>query len=88
MLENFDHLAQRPKVEEFVHKKAAEWVFKLFTDEMKEVEEIFDMCSKKPPPMPVSHPHFGGLAIWALSLMNRIERSKAAIDTLFFIPEH
>lgn len=39
MLENFDSLAKRPMVKEYVHKKAAEWVYKLFMDEIKEVEE-------------------------------------------------
>ena len=34
MLENFDTLAKRPLVKDFVHKKAAEMVFKLFKDEI------------------------------------------------------
>ena len=65
MLENFDSLAKRPMVKDYVHKKVAEWVYKLFMDEIKEVEEIFEQQSKKMPPMPISHPKFGGLAIWA-----------------------
>ena len=65
MLENFDSLAKRPMIKDYVHKKAAEWVYKLFLDEIKEVEEMFEGYSKRPPPMPVSHPKHGGLAIWA-----------------------
>ena len=65
MLENFDSLAKRPMVRDYVHKKAAEWVYKLFIDEVKEVEDMFDSQTKKQPPMPVSHPKHGGLAIWA-----------------------
>jgi len=91
MLENFDSLAKRPLVRDYVHKKAAEMVYKLFKDEIKEVEETFDghdKAGKGPPPMPFSHPQFGGLAIWARSLIVRIDRAKAAIEGLYFIPEH
>jgi len=88
MLENFNSLAKRPMVKDYVNKKAAEWVYKLFMDEIKEVEELFENSSKKKPPMPVSHPKYGGLAIWAQSLITRIDRAKNAITGLYFIPEH
>lgn len=65
MLENFDSLAKRPMVKDYVHKKAAEWVYKLFMDEVKEVEDMFESIAKKPAPMPISHPKHGGQAIWA-----------------------
>ena len=42
MIENFDSLAKRPLVKEYVHKKAAEMVYKLFKDEIKEVEDTFE----------------------------------------------
>ena len=42
MLENFNSLAKRPMVKDYVQKKAAEWVYKLFMDEIKEVEELFE----------------------------------------------
>jgi len=66
-------------------------VYKLFKEEIKEVEETFDghdKAGKGPPPMPFSHPQYGGLAIWARSLIVRIDNAKAAIDSLYFIPEH
>jgi dynein heavy chain len=91
MLENFDSLAKRPLVKDFVHKRAAEMVYKLFKEEIKEVEEIFDghdKAGKGTPPMPFSHPHYGGLAIWARCLITRIDKSKNAIEGLYFIPEH
>lgn len=88
MLENFNSLAKRPMVKDYVQKKAAEWVYKLFSDEIKEVEELFENPSKKKPPMPVTHPKYGGLAIWAQSLIVRIDRAKNAISGLYFIPEH
>jgi dynein heavy chain len=88
MLENFNSLAKRPMVKDYVQKKAAEWVYKLFMDEIKEVEELFENPSKKKPPMPVSHPKYGGLAIWAQSLITRIDKGKNAIQGLYFIPEH
>lgn len=65
MLENFDSLAKRPLVKDYVHKKAAEQVWRMFTDEIKEIEETFDQRTKRQPPMPFSHPKHGGLAIWA-----------------------
>lgn len=37
MLENFDTLAKRPLVIDYVQKKAAEMVYKLFRDEINEV---------------------------------------------------
>jgi len=76
MLENFDSLAKRPLVKDFVHKKAADMVYKLFKDEIKEVEETFESAPKNPPPMPFSHPKYGGLAIWAYSLILRIDKSR------------
>ena len=91
MLENFDSLAKRPLVRDYVHRKAAEMVYKLFKDEIKEVEETFDghdKAGKGPPPMPFSHPQYGGLAIWARSLIVRIDTAKSAIEGLYFIPEH
>jgi hypothetical protein len=42
MLENFESLAKRPLVKEFVEKRATEMVYKLFREEIKEVEDIFD----------------------------------------------
>jgi len=56
MLENFYQLARRPAVMEYVQKKAAEQVYKLFMEEIKEIEETFESEKKKNPPMPVSHP--------------------------------
>jgi dynein heavy chain len=88
MLENFHQLAKRQLVKEYIETKAAEFVYKLFMDEMKEVEEMYENYTKISPPMPPSLPKYSGLAIWALSLLSRIESAKKAIDSLFFIPEH
>jgi len=88
MLENFDSLAKRPLVKDFVHKKAADMVYKLFKDEIKEVEETYEANPRRPPPMPFSHPKHAGLAIWAQSLLVRLKKSMSAIECLYFIPEH
>jgi hypothetical protein len=37
--------------------------------------------------MPISHPHYGGLAIWIHSLICRIDRAKYAIDGMYFVPQ-
>jgi dynein heavy chain len=88
MLENFDSLAKRPLVIDYVHKKAADMVYKLFLTEIREVEETFESKDKRPPPMPFSHPKWAGLAIWAYSLIVRIDKAKAALENLYFIPEN
>lgn len=55
---------------------------------MKEVETQFDIGgSKKRPPMPVSHPYYGGLSIWAYSLITRIDKAHNMIQELYFVPE-
>lgn len=86
MLENFYMLARRPTVLEYVQKKAAECVYKLFIEEIKQIEEIYE--SKNKPPMPFSHPTHGGNAIWSYSLIVRANRAKNAIDGLYFIQDH
>jgi len=88
MLENFQQLAKRSSIEEYVHQKAAAQVYNLFMAEIKEVELQFDTgaSNKKRPPMPVSHPQYGGLAIWAYSLIKRLDYSKQVIDNLYFVP--
>lgn len=88
MLENFDSLAKRPLVIDYVHKKAADMVYKLFLTEIKEVEETFESNHKRPPPMPFSHPRWAGLAIWTYSLIVRIEKAYNALENLYFIPEN
>jgi len=76
MLENFHQLAKRQLVKEYINTKAAEYVYKLFGNEMKEVEEMYENYTKTYLPMPPSHPKYAGLAIWALSLMIRIDTAK------------
>lgn len=87
MLENFQQLAKRSSIQEYVYQKAATQVYNLFLNEMKEVETQFDVGgSKKRPPMPVSHPFYGGLSIWAYSLITRIDKAYNMIQELYFVP--
>jgi hypothetical protein len=83
-------MARRPSIQDHVKKKAADLVYKLFLDEMKEVEDLFDKQLKPPfaPPMPYSHPSYAGIAIWMYSLIKRIDKAKFSIDGLYFIPDH
>lgn len=88
MLENFQQLAKRSSITEYVHQKAAQSVYNLFMLEIKEVENQFDHgISKRRPPMQVSQPHYGGLAIWAYSLICRLDKAKQVIENLYFIPK-
>ena len=88
MLENFDSLAKRPLVIDYVHKKASDMVYKMFLAEIKEIEETFEANPKRPPPMPFSHPKYAGLAIWTYSLIVRLDKAKTAVERLYFIPEN
>ena len=88
MLENFDSLAKRPLVIDYVHKKASDMVFKMFLAEIKEIEDTFEANPKRPPPMPFSHPKYAGLAIWTYSLIVRLDKAKTAVERLYFIPEN
>jgi len=56
--------------------------------EMKEVEDLFENSYKKRPVMPISHPYYGGMAIWIHSLICRIDRAKYAIEGMYFVPNH
>jgi len=88
MLENFFQLAKRPSIIDYVQKKAADQVYKMFMEEIKEVEDMFEGRTKKRPPMPISNPHYGGLAIWANSLIVRIDKARDAIEGMYFVPNH
>jgi dynein heavy chain, axonemal len=71
MLENFQQLAKRESIKDFVHTKAANTVYQKIIEEIREIEQQFDvgMSGKRRPPMSMSNPTFGGLAVWALSLI-------------------
>jgi hypothetical protein len=54
------------------------------------VEATFDLGAgkNKRPPMPVSHPHYGGLAIWAMGLIERLRRVEDLIkEKMYFVPK-
>jgi len=55
---------------------------------MKEVEDTFEAVYKKRPVMPISHPHYAGLAIFVLSLISRIDRAQFAIEGMYFVKNH
>jgi len=87
MLENFQQLSKRNSIQEYVYSKAATSVYNMLIAEIKDVETMFDHgISKNRPPMPVSHPKYGGLAIWAQSLICRIDMAHQAFENMYFIP--
>lgn len=47
MVENFDKLAKRQPIKDFVHKNATEWVYNLFLEELKQVEEIHEQSKQE-----------------------------------------
>jgi hypothetical protein len=78
MLENFDQLAKRPSIKDYVQGKAADMVYQMFERELKDVEVIEATRGKKNPPvpMPLSHPKYAGDALWTKALLMRIKTSK------------
>lgn len=38
--------------------------------------------------MPFSHPKWAGLAIWAYSLIVRIDKAKNSLENLYFVPKN
>lgn len=54
-------------------------VWQMFKDEIKEIEDTFEANTKRQPPMPFSHPKFGGLAIWGQNLMVRVDKAYEAM---------
>jgi hypothetical protein len=83
MLESFYLMAKRPTIKDYVQKKAATNVYQLFIEEIRQIEETYE--SKNQPPMPFSHPTYGGSAIWTYSLIVRAERARQTLDGLYFI---
>lgn len=55
-------------------------------EEIKQIEETSE--GKNAPPMPFSHPTYGGNAIWSYSLIVRANRASQAIQSMYFINEH
>jgi dynein heavy chain len=88
MLENFQQLAKRESIKDFVHTKAANTVYQKIIEEIREIEQQFDvgMSGKRRPPMSMSNPTFGGLAVWALSLIQRLEKAYALTENMYFVP--
>jgi hypothetical protein len=44
------------------------------------------MSGKRRPPMSVSNPTYGGLAVWALSLIQRLEKAYELTENMYFVP--
>jgi len=87
MLVNFNKLVKRPYVKDFAHKNSAEMVLKLLKDDIKEVEDTFEISQKKTVLMSISHPKHEFLAILAFSLIIRTNKAKKLLK-LFILSQN
>ena len=90
MLENFEQLAKRPSIKDFVNKSGANIVLRMFQDEIKNVEAIFDSRSKTKSNVlyPLSHPYYAGTALWVKALLSRLDKSNEVIYIYIYIFIH
>jgi len=79
LLESFYHLAIREGMKQNVERKTAE-VYQLFQSEVKKVKNDFDK-HKKHPPLPNGQPRFAGAALWAKSLLTRIDADMKHLES-------
>ena len=77
LLEHFHSLAVRPAMKTALDRKVVE-LFVLFANEVKAVKGEFDR-HKKDPPLLAGQPRYAGAALWAKSLLARVEGSYFAI---------
>lgn len=75
MLDNFDLLAKRQAIKDYVQTKAAEKVFNMFMQEATLIETM-NSEQKKKPPYPITHPKYAGNALYTRSLLCRLEAAK------------
>ena len=73
LLESFSSLARRDSVLRCVEKKSAE-VHDKFIAEISLVKNTFDKLKTEPPMIHRDHPRYAGAALWAKSLLQRVQR--------------
>ena len=73
LLESFSSLARRDSILRCVEKKSAE-VHDKFIQEMGLVKNTFDKLKGEPPMVHRDYPRFAGAALWAKSLLARVQR--------------
>lgn len=84
MLEAFDNLSKRATIKQHVQDMAIT-VYDKFTADLDLVKKEYD--NRESPPLWTFHPRYGGTALWARSLITRIERQKQDLDKLVFITD-
>ena len=77
LLEHFHSLAVRPAMKASLDRKVLE-LFAMFANEVKRVKTEFDR-HKKDPPLTAGQPRYAGAALWAKSLLARVEVEYFAI---------
>lgn len=83
LLESFYHLAVRAGMIQTVERKTAELHTK-FLGEIKKVRTIFDR-HKKAPPLPQGQSRYGGAALWAKSLVMRLDKDMKVLNEAHYL---
>ena len=73
LLESFSSLARRDSILRCVEKKSAE-VHDKYIQEMGLVKNTFDKLKSEPPMIHRDYPRYAGAALWAKSLLARVQR--------------
>jgi dynein heavy chain len=81
LLESFSYLAVRKGMKEAVAKKTIE-LWQMFKEELKQVKSDFDK-HKKDPPVPHGWPRYAGAALWAKTLLIRINAVSKCVPHAF-----
>lgn len=84
ILESFNSLAIRAGMKQSIEKKTIE-VYKMFANQIKLVKDEFSN-HRLNPYLPQGHPRFAGQALWAKSLLARIEKDYKILTEATFLP--
>ena len=80
LLESFSSLARRDSILRCVEKKSAE-VHDKYIQEMGLVKNTFDKLKGEPPMIHRDYPRYAGAALWAKSLLARVQRQWSLLST-------
>ncbi|ETO18852.1 hypothetical protein RFI_18395 [Reticulomyxa filosa] len=78
MLQSFQELCKRDYMKQFIERKTSE-VYSIAKQSLLQIKKDFDLFNRNPP-MDMNSPLYGGAALWALSLIHRLEKEIQAIE--------
>ena len=82
ILNSFIHHSSREVIRRTIDKKTVE-IYQFFSDELNAVKKEFN---KQNPLVPMLHPQYAGVAVWARSLKKRVDRPYAILKEAKSLP--